>query len=167
MRLRITPGQGVYLHGWLAPKLTLSWADVVENRAFTLAHLADAAHIPLSALHQLQPDAAAWIRHGRAGLADCPRMELWAAHPLRDFKADLGELVNQGWSADALARMGVAYDDLAAVGLNAENMGLFSNLTLLGWAQLGFSRAAAAAMSEAALVRLFGMPKQDVLRSLR
>lgn len=167
MRLRISDGQALYLHGWMAPKRTLSWADVMDNPSFTLSHLADNASIPLDALHRLQPDATAWIRHGRAALADCPRMELWAAHPVRDFKADLGDIIGLRWPPELMARMGLTYADLVDAGLTAASMGLFTNLTLLGWAQLGFSRDAASAIPEPALVRLFCMSKQDVLRSLR
>jgi hypothetical protein len=167
MRLKLTPGQSLYLYGVWAPKETLTWSDVLENPTFTLDHLSRSANIPLKLLQQLQPDPSAWARAGRAVLGDCPRMEEWTAHPIRDFRADLGDLVAQRWPADVLVRMGVTYADLVALGLTADSMGLLAHLTLLGWSQLGFARADAAAMSEASLIRLFGMPKQDVLRSLR
>lgn len=167
MRVRITAGQALHLHGLWAPKLTLSWHDVVDNPALTLAHLHRSARVPVDDLFKLQPDAAAWIRAGRATLADCPLMEPWCAHPVRDFRADLGDVIAQRWSADAMARMGLAYADLVELGLTPDSMALFTTLTLVGWAQIGLSRAAAAAIPEGALARLFGMAKHDVLRSLR
>jgi hypothetical protein len=167
MRIRITPGQALYLYGVWAPKETIAWADVLEQPTFTFAHLHRAANIPLKLLHTLQPDPGKWVHARRAALADCPGMADWSAHPVRDFRADLGDIIAQGWNADAMVAMGLTYADLVEIGLTPENMGLFTALTLLGWSQLGLSRAAAAQMPEAALVRLFGMTKQQVLQSLR
>ena len=167
MRVRITPGQGVYLHGLWAAKLTLSWHDVLDNPTLTLPHLHRAGRVPLSDLHRIQPDASAWIRAGRVTVADAPLMELWGAHPVRDFRADLGDIIAQNWSPDAMGRMGLTYHDLVEIGLTTDSMGLFTHLTLVGWAQIGFTRAAASTMTEPTLVRLFGMPKQEILRSLR
>jgi len=167
MRLRLTAGQGCYLHGWMAPKQTLSWQDVVSTPTLTLTKLLSANLSP-GALHQLQPDASAWLRAGRMTFSECPLMvDPWGAHPVRDFRADLGDVIAQRWSADAMARMGLAYADLVDLGLTPDSMALFTTLTLVGWAQIGLSRAAAAAIPEGALARLFGMAKQDVLRSLR
>ena len=166
MRLRLTAGQGVYLHGIMAPKRSLSWHDVLANDTLTLSRLI-AANLPLASLHQLQPDTAAWIRARRVTLADCPRMAPWAAHPTRDFGADLGEIADIKWSVDTMVAMGLTYTDLQEVGLCVSNMPLFSHVRLLGWAQLGLCRSHVADVPEPALVRLFGLSKHDVMRSLK
>jgi hypothetical protein len=141
------------------------WPDVLADEALTFGRLFD-VNLREQDLFLLQPDLQAWIRAERAGLADCPRMRLWEAHPIRDFKADLADLISMGWPPDCLTRMGVTYADLQALGVTAETMGLF-NYTLLMWAMLGFQRAHAEQIPANTLFRLFKMSKQDVLASLR
>ena len=109
-----------------------------------------------------------WVRGGRVPLSDCPSMiDPWAAHPVRDFGADLGDIAGQNWPAELMQRMGVTYPDLVDLGLTPSSMALFSNMTLLGWAQLGLTRADVAAIPEPVLVRLFRMTKADVMRSVK
>lgn len=166
MRLRLTAGQAVFLHGWLTPKRSLTWADVQSCPAMTLDNLLD-ARIPLAALHQLQPDPSAWVRAGRATLVDCPTMAPWGAHPVRDFGAELADLVELRWPVELMLDVGLTYHDLVEIGLSFSNMRLFSWIRLLGWAQLGLRRADVKDVPEPVLVRLFGLPKLDVLRSLK
>ena len=167
MRLRLTAGQSCYLHGWMAPKQTLSWQDVVADPTMTLPKLLSSGLTP-GALHQLQPDVGAWVRAMRVCIADCPQMiDPWEAHPVRDFGADLGDLAGQNWPAELMQRMGVTYRELVDIGLTPSSMALFRNVTLFGWSQLGLTRADVAAIPEPLLVRLFRMTKADVMRSLK
>ena len=167
MRLRLTAGQGCFLHGWMAPKQTLSWQDVVSTPSLTLTKLLSANLSP-GALHQLQPDASAWLRAGRMTLSECPLMvDPWGAHPVRDFGADLGDIAGQRWPAELMQRMGVTYQDLKELGLTPEGMVLFTHITLHGWAQLGLTRADVVHVPETVFARLFRMTKADVLRSLK
>ena len=167
MRLKLTPGQSCFLHGWLNPKPTLSWPDIRSKPEFTLQKLISAG-IDLDDIHKLQPDVSEWVKAGRVTIADCPLMaDLWGAHPVRDFKADLGDVAGFRWTADAMVKMGLTYGDLVDLGLTPASMVLFTHVTLHGWAQLGMSRADAAQIPEQALVGLFCMPKLEVLRSLK
>ena len=167
MRLKLTPGQSCYLHGWLSPKLTLCWADIRKTPAMSLENLLSAG-LDLDDLHKLQPDVTEWVKAGRVTIADCPLMaDLWGAHPVRDFKADLGDVAGFRWSADVMLRAGLTYAELVELGLTPASMVVFAHITLHGWAQLGMTRADAAKIPEAALVSLFGLPKQEVLRSLK
>jgi hypothetical protein len=167
MRLKLTPGQSCYLHGWLSPKPTLSWADVRGNPSLTLQHLL-AAGLALDELHGLQPEVSEWVKAGRVTLADCPAMaELWGGHPVRDFKADLGDIAGFKWTAEAMLKMGLNYAELVDIGLTPASMIVFTHVTLHGWSQLGFTRADAAQVPEPVLIALFCMPKQEVLRSLK
>jgi hypothetical protein len=70
------------------------------------------------------------------------------------------------WPQEALARMGVDYEELLGLGLTPETMNLFG-YTLMMWASVGLRRAHAEAIPANTLFRLFGMAKQDVLASLR
>ena len=166
MRITLTPGQAVYIHGWLNPRTTLAWTDVLANEFLTLRFLAG-ANVPLERLHHLQPDGGAWVQARRASLADCPAMrDHWHLHPLRDFAADLGDLITVRWPPDLMASMGLTYADFLQAGLSPATMALCTHVTLAGWVRLGLRKQDAVAMHEAALVRLFGMPKQDILRAL-
>ena len=167
MRLKLSPGQACYLHGWLNPKTTLSWPDVRSNPTMTLQNLLGAG-LTLDDLHGLQPEVSEWVKAGRVTLADCPIMaDLWGAYPVRDFKADLGDVAGFKWNADAMLRMGLNYAELVEIGLTPASMIVFTHVTLHGWSQLGFTRAEAAQVPEPVLVALFSMPKQEVLRSLK
>jgi hypothetical protein len=168
MRVRLTPGQSCYLHGWMTPKPTLCWGDVVATPSMTLQNLTSAGISPAT-LHQLQPDASKWVKAGRVTLTDCPSMvELWEAHPVRDFEADLGDILGQKWTAETMQTMGLTYMDMVLLGLTPASMSMFTNVTLRGWALLGMSRADVARTPEAVLSRLFdGMTKQDIMRSLK
>lgn len=117
-------------------------------------------------LYVLQPDLQAWVRPGKATLSDCPKMRAWDAHPIRDFKADLADLVGMHWPHETLSRMGVTYEDLQGLGLTPETMNLFG-YTLMMWASIGLRRSHAEAIPPNTLYRMFGMTKQDVLSSLR
>ena len=165
MKITLTPGQAVSLHGWWRARPSLTWPDVLADEGLTFTRLAS-VNLREQDLYLLQPDLQAWIKLSRVTLADCPRMRLWDAHPVRDFKADLADLISMKWTADTLARMGVSYADLQSLGVTADTMALF-NYTLMMWASLGFQRAHAVDVPHNTLYRLFNMSKQDVLACLK
>lgn len=165
MRISLTPGQAVSIHGWMRARVTLTWGDVLSLPGLTFQGLL-AYNLAEQDLYVLQPDLQAWVRAGKATLADCPKMRPWDAHPIRDFKADLADLVGMHWPHELLARMGVDYDELLGLGLTAETMNLFG-FTLMMWSSLGFRRAHAEPIPANTLFRMFGMAKQDILASLR
>ena len=168
MRIPLTPGQAVTVHGWLIPKLHLTWDDVLRDERLTFNYLSTQVNIPASQLYKVQPDHAAWVHSGRAQLSDCVDMhECWKVHPIDDFRADLGDLIRTKWPADTLQLLGVTYHHLVDAGLTPGTMALFINITLAGWAKLGFDKRYASQIAETSLVRLFRMSKHDVLRALR
>lgn len=167
MRLPLTPGQSCYLHGWLNPKTTLSWSDILKNPSMTLQNLTSAG-LSLTDLHAVQPEVSEWVRAGRVTLADCPSMaDKWGANPIRDFQADLGDIAGFKWSAESMMKMGVGYKELVDIGLTPASMVVFTHVTLHGWSTMGFTRSDAAQIQEPMLIALFCMPKQEVLRSLK
>lgn len=165
MRIHLTPGQAVSVHGWLRARQTLTWGDVIVGDKLVFSRLLG-FNVSEQNLYVLQPDLQAWVLSGRAVLADCPRMRPWDAHPIRDFKADLADLVGMHWPHETLTRMGVTYDDLLGLGLTADTMALFG-YTLLMWACLGFRRSHAEGIPQNTLIRMFGMTRQEVLASLK
>ena len=168
MRIALTPGQAVTVLGWINPKLFLTWDDILGNELLTFSFLTQRVHIAASMLYKLQPDAHAWLQSKRVALSDCVEMyEHWKLHPIRDFKADLGDLIGTKWSGDTMNNIGLTYEDLVEAGLTPGTMALFTKLTLAGWVKVGFEKRYAVKIHESSLVRLFKMSKQDVMRALK
>ena len=167
MKIILTPGQAVTVHGWLQAKETLSWGDVLSNDGLSMEFLMHRARIPKELLHRIQPDLLAWLLAGRITLAETAELhKVFAAHPIKDLKADFPDLVALKWSAQVMRRVGVSYKDLREAGMTNDTMGLFG-YTLYDWTTLGFCRADAEEVPAASLGRLFGMVKADVLRCLK
>jgi hypothetical protein len=66
-----------------------------------------------------------------------------------------------------MLKAGLTYAELVDLGLTPASMVVFTHITLYGWAQLGMTRADVARFPEPVVVSLFGLPKQEVLRSLK
>ena len=162
-RIKLTPGQIVSIHGWIRPIETLSWKQVLRLD-LTFAQLLALSLRPRE-LFTLQPDLKKWVESGRVCLADCPHLKPWGAHPIRDLKADLGDLVVMKLTPEALADMGVTYSDLKEVGLTPVNMSLFG-FSLVGWHRLGMTRADAEWIPASQHLGLFQMQKQAVMAAL-
>lgn len=165
MRIPLTPGQAITIHGLFRAREWLTWGDVLADEPLTFAKL-QSYNVSEQSLYVLQPDLQAWVKTKKACLHDCPRMRAWDAHPIRDFKADLADLIATRWTHDTMTRVGVAYDELVELGLTPETMGLFS-FTLMMWHEIGFRRVHADPIPPNTLYRLFGMAKQDILACLR
>ena len=167
MPVTLTPGQGVFLHGFRGARRSLTWADVRDTPTIDFKQL-QRANLPLGTIHYLQPDIVEWVKAEKMTLADCLTVSpVWGAHPIRHFGADLGDLVSSRWTADQLVRMGVRYQDLLDVGLTPDNMRLFTHITLSGWCALGLTKEHAGKFTDAQTGRLFSMPRQEVMRALR
>lgn len=168
MRHTLTPGQAVTIFGWLNPKTTLTWSDVMSNDWLTFRFLTQTAKILPSRLHQIQPDGRTWIKCRKAELGDCPDMyDHWKMHPIHDFHADLADLIAVKWPADVMLKLGLTYDNLLDVGLTTSTMSLFNHMTLASWAKVGLEKRHVHPMHEQSLVSLFNMTKQDVLKALK
>jgi hypothetical protein len=155
----LTPGQAVNIHGWFAPKTTLEWQDVVNRADLTFETLKQ-RNLTLRQLHELQSSVEEWVRHGQVTLAHGPEMaELWLVHPVRDMRADLGDLIAIRWSAVTLRKMGVTWTDIKQLGAGPAIMPMFG-FTLLGWQGLGFGRHDLSEMTDAEIAVTFGLTRQ-------
>ena len=163
----LTPGQSVTIHGWMRPKTTLSWTDVLANERLTMQYLHSSTKIPKELLHRMQPDIQSWVQANRANLSDAASfIHVWDAHPIKDLKADLGDIIDFQWDAKTMRQAGMGYSDLKEVGMTHEMMAVFK-YTLYEWSTLGFSRTDAEAVDSPTLARLFCLTKADVLRCLQ
>ena len=165
-KIPLTPGQSVTIHGWMRPKDTLSWMDVLSNEKLTMEYLHTYTKIPNELLHRMQPDIKAWVQSNKASLSSPSfPFKVWDAHPIKDLNADLGDIIGYRWGAKTMRQAGVTYGDLREGGMTHETMGLFG-YTLYEWSLLGFSKSDADGMPAPTLARLFSLTKADVLRCL-
>jgi hypothetical protein len=166
-RIPLTPGQSVTIHGWMRPKTTLCWMDVLANERLTMEFLHGYTRIPKELLHRMQPDIQAWVQASRVKLSDAASfIHVWVAHPIKDLKVDLADIMDFQWDAKTMRQAGMVYGDLKEAGMTHEMMGVFK-YTLYEWSTLGFSRADAEVIDAATLARVFCLTKVDVLRCLK
>ena len=166
MKVPLTAGQAVTIHGWMNPKETLSWVDILRNPSLNFRYLNSSIGVSKELLHRIQPDIAAWVSAGRVQIEDTPSLVPWAAHPIRDLKADLGDIIHMRWPASVLSKVGVTYSDLLDAGMTPDSMGLFG-YTLCDWSSIGFTARDAAKLPPPVLGRLFKMTHADVIRCLK
>jgi hypothetical protein len=166
MKIPLTAGQAVTVYSWIRPKETLTWLDILANEKLTFSFLNKNANISRELLHRLQPDIAAWVSARRVCMADAPQLATWEAHPIRDLKADLGDIIDLHWPAEKMAKMGVNYQDLLEIGMTPETMGLFQ-YTLFDWSTLGFDKTHAEKIPGPQLARMFNLTKQDIMKCLK
>ena len=165
-QIPLTPGQSVTIHGWLRPKDTLTWTDVLANGKLSMEFLHSKTNIPKELLHRMQPDIKAWLQAGRVGVEDAPSfMHIWTAHPIKDLDAQLHDIMHLKWDAKTMRLAGMTYADLCEAGMTHETMAIFG-YTLYEWSTLGFCRTDAEKISIADTWRLFKMQKVDVLKCL-
>lgn len=162
MRIVLTPGQGVLAHGWFNAREYLTWGDVLVNDKLTFEYMLFTMHLNERILHNLQPDLQAWIKNKKMVLENCPHLTFWDAHPIKDFRSDLADLIRMRWQAEQYKNMGVTYQDLLELGLTAETMMLFG-FTLMNWVQIGFNRTHCESIPDNILYKLFSMNKMQVL----
>jgi hypothetical protein len=166
MKIPLTPGQSVTIYGWMRPKTSLSWMDVLCNEKLTMEYLCTKTKIPKELLHKMQPDIKVWLQTKRVKLSDAPSfIHIWSAHPIKDLNADLGDIIGFKWDAKTMRQAGVNYRDLMEEGMTHETMGLFG-YTLYEWSLLGFTKEEANNVPPPTLARLFCLTKADVLRCL-
>lgn len=166
MRIVLTPGQAIMVHGWIRAREYVTWSDILANDKLTFTYLHETVRVSTAMLHHLQPDLQAWIKNKRATLEDCPNMSNWGAHPIQDFKADLADIIRMKWQASQLKSMNVMYDNLLELGMTPEVMILFG-YTLLSWTEIGFTKHHCENFPEYTLYRLFMLNKVQVLACMR
>lgn len=162
----LTAGQAVFLYGWLGAKYNLLWEDVIQHPSIDFSKLMR-ANLSLDQIYQIQPDIKKWIKHDKISKAHIPDIiHKWDFDAIHDFHLDIGDLAQPSFSVETLKKMGINYQTLCDLGLTGENMRLFTHITLMGWGQLGFTRAHASKITESNLLYCFGMNKQAVLSCL-
>jgi hypothetical protein len=162
--IRLTPYQAISVYGYWSPKTVLSWKQVEEHVYLTWKYLR-LEGLSVSDLFKLQPDAKPWMDLERIDVHDITEMSSWNIHPIHDMKCTLSQLALLHWSADALVRVGVTYDDLVKLGLTVQVMPIFG-FTLLDWTTLGLQRKHLGGASDRDCVQVFGMSKNQVVCSL-
>lgn len=165
VQIQLTSGQAVTLHGWMKPRDTLTWQDIMDNENLTF-DLCRKCSIQPKQLHKLQPDILSWIQDGGVTLKNVPEMkDIWTINLVKDFKADLADILNLKSSCEELQKMQVTYDCLLALGMTPATMQLFG-FTLMNWHMLGLTREHLRYMTDAHIVTLFATSRQNCESSL-
>lgn len=107
--LVLTPLQSVTLHGWLSPKRTLTWGDVVANDRITPKRLLVDAGIPPDDIRRLQPDVYEWIEKKYVSYEDVPYMAMFPLDPLEHLHGDVSTLVTHRYPCWLLRDIGINY----------------------------------------------------------
>lgn len=164
--MKLSAGQACFIYGWLGAKYSITWPDIVQNPTITFDHLLK-ANLTLDQLFTIQPDIKQWITHEKITKSHINLLiNKWDCDIINDFKLDIGDIADQKMAPETLLKLGINFQTLSDMGLTSENMRLFKHITLLGWKQLGFTRAVAQEMPESHLYWCFCMKKSDVLASL-
>jgi hypothetical protein len=134
----ITPMQGIYVHGILNTRRTLSWFDIVDNSKMTAKYLLSLSLSP-EELHHIQPDPHLWVQTGKVTGADVEALQSWPLHPIDHFKMDIGEFLLQRYPVRILKSLGISYDYLIdKLGMNFCTLGMFG-YTWKDWVDLGLN----------------------------
>lgn len=161
----VTAPQSVKIFGyWAQPILTLSWTDVKQHN-LTWRQLR-ALGLSADELKRLQPDKTEWIQRGGIQTSDLIDMTTFPVNPLTDFGVDLAELWALRCSASQMAAMGITFEQLLAKGISPQIMGAFA-MPLSDWSDLQFSAQHAEAMSADDALRVFALPKSELVRILK
>jgi hypothetical protein len=160
MHIVLTPAQAVTLHGWLNPREMLTWQDVVNNENITFTHCR-ACNISLKNLHKIQGTIAPWLEHGAVTMGQAVEMsEFWEVNLIPDFHVDLSDVLSMQLTPEQLRKVSVTYDALLNLGMTPATMQLFG-FTLTQWMNIGLQRKHLQYMTDAHIVTLFGMTRQN------
>lgn len=143
--LRLTPVQSCQIHGWLNPRRTLHWDDVVGNNHMTLSSLIQNG-LTAADLKTLQPDVRMWIKHKNVGLRDVPSMVEWPLHPVQHLRANLGDLATAHYQPALMLRLGITYEYLRQGMRMDDDWMRVLRYKPNEWAEIGFGRDQAVAM---------------------
>ena len=162
--IRLEPEQSLHLYGFLNPKRTLTWRDVLDNHTIHL-NACISCGLPGSKLHRMQSDIKEWIRYGKATVADCQHMGPWKPNPFTDLGCSIGDLVlyRQMLPATLLIESGVTFASMRDLhGLTPELMGLL-HYSVDEWLQLGVDEAFLHLLMDDQWLRVFGLVKRHEL----
>ena len=129
--VRLTARQSTLIFGWLDPRPTLAWGDVVRL-GLSLDRLVSYGFRSTDLL-TLQPDPAQWAQHAGAGLKHA-RL-LWA-NPFLHLGADLADVMGMGLTLTDMVRMGITHAQLRSHGMT-DRMEAFCKLDEIEWQMLG------------------------------
>lgn len=133
--MQLSPEQSIQIFGyWDQPREFLSWEDV-KTKSLSWRDLRVRLKCSAKDLHKLQPDKEEWLKRGQLTLADAWDLSVFPVNPFTDLRADLAEVWQMQWSADALLAMGVTYEQLRQQGMSEDIMSQFG-FPLSAWQKL-------------------------------
>jgi hypothetical protein len=162
--VKLKAPQIIRLFGWWDLKPYLSWDDVRASGSMTFRSLR-ASGLTSAQLYVLQPDGDMWKRHGGLVLNDCHEMTQWPLHPSRDLGAELGHIIDEQWTPEQMARVGVDLQELTRLRMEPRNMALFG-YPLTSWIHLGLDSQYVNTMSDSCIRSVFNLDRKQLLGAL-
>ena len=164
MGIELTPYQAIKIHGWLRPRMSLRWTDVMERPDLTLNRLLE-LELTTEQLYALQPLVDMWVQHGDVGIHHVEVMSKWPLKPLLHLRCDLADIMNMKWSAETMKKAGITFSELCGLGMTPQTMTIFG-YTLIGWISLGMRSIHIEPWDDQMCIQVFGLKKSDILRCL-
>lgn len=155
--------QSCTVHGWLNPKRTLHWDDLVRLPSATLQRCMGVAGLSASDLKLLQPDVRMWVRHKGVGLGDVPAMLEWPLHPIYDLGANIGDLATMHYSPEVMLRLGITYPFLRDCMHMDDDWMRVLRYSPSEWGMMGFTRQEAVCMGKARVEWVFSVAYDAVV----
>lgn len=156
------------IHGWLSPRRTLSWDDVLASDHLTPEFLVCKARFTQQRLMSLQPDIYEWIHKKYVGLDDVPFMTGFPLDPIRHLNGDISTLITQRYPCELLQDLGYTYRWLReSQRMDSKWMSLLG-FSIKQWvSQLGMTvEDVKRDMSDADAWEVFGITRDAVLMSM-
>ena len=135
--VHLTPRQSTLIFGWLDPRPTLSWDDVLRLK-LSLDTLIT-YRLRAADLATVQPDPAQWVQHAHAGLKHARFLLPLGANPFVHFGADLADVIGMRLTLAEMLQMGVTFQQLRRYGLTDRTEEMF-RLDDIEWEMLGKPR---------------------------
>lgn len=188
----LQPYQSITIHGWMNPKWTLTWNDVMQNDGITVRMLVTKAGITQvtccfcgflfgeptlthtytqtqtqQQLRRLQPDVTKWIKTKNLSFSDVPYMLEFPLHPITHLGGNIATLIDYQYPPEVLQKLRITYRLLKeGLYMNTQWMMMF-HFTLAEWQMLGFTRADLGAMDTHEIMAVFESDRKTVDTAMR
>lgn len=105
----LNPLQSIKIHGWLNPKRTLCWEDVLRYDELTVMNLVDDGMLRREDLKLIQPNIYEWIEKKYVTYEDVPYMTCFPLDPIIHLHGDISTLATYKYSFEVMQEIGMNF----------------------------------------------------------
>jgi hypothetical protein len=105
----LNPLQSIKIHGWLNPKRTLCWEDVLRYDELTVMNLVDDGMLRREDLKLIQPNIYEWIEKKYVSYEDVPYMTCFPLDPIIHLHGDISTLATYKYSFEVMQEIGMNF----------------------------------------------------------